>query len=173
MDFRQAPHPGELSWLPPTGFGKTKTAAATYGGKKIVIQTPVCRTRMFKDPRSTTLYLSLSGGNHVHEEFEHFIESLEKHAASLPHAEHLELSSCLRNGSMRLTAWDDVQWFDHDGMYLKEAPKSIDSCACTVEFGGCWVTDQKWGLRWSIKQIRLSASAPIVSTPVAEYAFLD
>lgn len=172
MDFRQAPCPSELSWLSPTGFGKTKTAAATYGGKKIVLQTPQCKTRMFKDPRSTTLYLSLSGS--LHQDFEGFIESYEKYAAGLPHAENIEVSSCLRNGSLRLTAWDDVQWFDTDGIFLKEAPKSIDSCVCTVEFGGCWVTEQKWGLRWSIKHIRLVETSPYIEPRQnPEYAFLD
>lgn len=132
----------------------------------------MCRTRMFKDPRSTTLYLSLSGP--VNEEFHEFVESYEKYASGLPHAENIELSSCLRNGSLRLTAWDDVQWFATDGTFLKEAPKSIDSCMCTVEFGGCWVTEQKWGLRWSIKQIRLVDSPYIEPRQkVAEYAFLE
>ena len=172
MDFRQAPRSSELSWVSPKGFGKTKTAAATYGGKKIVIQTPPCKTRMFKDPRSTTLYLSLSGN--VGEDFREFVESYEKYATGLPHAENIELSSCLRNGSLRLTAWDDVQWFDTDGTFLKEAPKSIESCMCTVEFGGCWVTETKWGLRWSIKHIRLMDTSPYAEPrPKPEYAFLD
>lgn len=171
MDFRTAPAPTDLVWQGPRGAGKTKTCPATFQGKKFVIQTPLCKTRMFKDPRSTTLYLSLI--DDLQQKFGEFIDVYEKHAAQ---HQTVELSSCLRNGSFRVTAWDDVQWFDDKGTYLKDTPTSVDSVVCVMEFGGVWVTETKWGLKWSVKQL-MTKSAPAYPTPTSDpkpqYAFLD
>lgn len=175
MDFRTAPSPADLTWQGPRGAGKTKTCLATFQGKKFVIQTPACRARMFKDPRSTTLYLSLT--DDLQQKFGEFVAAYETFAAKHQTFEPtVELSSCVRNGSFRVVAWDDVQWFDEQGVYLKEAPKSLDSVVCVVEFGGLWVTDTKWGLKWSVKQIMTkSESGKVVEKkpPSASYAFLD
>jgi hypothetical protein len=178
MDFRVAPKPAEFAWHAPRGgVGKTKTCGATYLGKKIVVQTPSCAARMFKDPRSTALYLSLT--DDVQREFGDFVKSYEDHAAKelVGTLAEKELSGCLRNngGSFRVTAWDDVQWFDHKGTFLKEPPTSVNSIVCVMEFGGVWVTDAKWGLKWRVSQImtgppeNTSSSAPASSS----YAFLE
>ena len=176
MDFRLAPKPTELAWLAPRGFGKTKTAAATSGGKKFVIQTPVCGVRMFKDQRSTTLYLSVN--DDVRQEFAEFLKAYEEYAAGLPHAAGIELSSCIRNTSVRLMVWDDAQWFDQGGNFLKDPPTSIDACACILEFGGCWISADKWGLKWRVTQVQLcdSSETPAAREPPAKpaaFAFLD
>lgn len=157
MDFRTAPQPSELTWVGPRGFGKTKTAGATYGGRKLLIQTPICATRMFKDPQSMTLYLSLT--DDIQKQFGDFVQSYETYAAGLPHAADIELSSCLRNGSFRLTVWNDAQWFDASGVYLKEPPSAIHSCAAILEFQGCWVSGTKWGLKWKATQIKMGVVA--------------
>lgn len=170
MDFRVAPGPSELTWSAPTGFGKTKTAGATFGGKKIMVQTPAFKARMFKDPRSTTLYLSLAGD--IGEAFSTFVESYESFASTKLEG---ELSSCLRNGSFRVTAWDDVQWFDAAGVFLKESPTSLDAVVVAMEFGGCWVSNGKWGLKWRVQQIK-AVSSPATPKPdvsKTEYAFVD
>jgi hypothetical protein len=171
MDFRVAPLPSELTWSAPVGFGKTKTAGATFGGKKIVVQTPPFKARMFKDPRSTTLYLSLAGGTGP--AFAKFVESYETFVS-----ENLGLgepSSCLRNGSFRVTAWDDAQWFDCDRTYMKEPPTSLDVVIVSMEFGGCWISGGKWGLKWRIRQIKLAPSndGPSNDGPSNGYAFVD
>ena len=185
MDFRVAPKPTEFAWQAPRGgVGKTKTCGATYLGKKIVVQTPLCAARMFKDPRSTSLYLTLT--DDLQREFGDFVKLYEDHAAKelVGTLTDKELSGCLRNngGSFRVTAWDDVQWFDQKGTFLKEAPTSVDSIVCVMEFGGVWVTDTKWGLKWRVSQI-MTAEKPAYPTPTAAqtpkpptlvpYAFLE
>jgi len=170
MDFRLAPSAPELTWLAPRGFGKTKTAAATYNGKKIVVQTPPCPTRMFKDAGSKTLYMRLDESE-VHREFAAWIESYEAHAAPL---HEVEMSPSLRNGSFRLMVWDDAQWFDAAGTFLKDPPAVVEKCTCIMEFGGCWVSASKWGLKWRVTQVQLQDPAgPGDAPPPPKYGFID
>lgn len=169
MDYRVAPQPSELAWLPPRGFGKTQTVAAMYAGKRIAIQTPVVSTRVYRDPRSVTLYLA------VDDVFASFIQSYEDHAASLPYVAAVERSPAIRNGNLRVTVWEnEAQWFDVDGTFLAQPPAVVRKCACVLEFGGCWISNEKWGLKWRVTQIRLVESDDdCVKKPDTGYAFLD
>lgn len=135
---------------------------------------------MFRDPRSTTLYLSLEGD--IGTAFSAFMTSYETYVAEK--FEYGELSTCLRNGSFRVTAWDDVQWFDEAGAFLKDPPASVDGVACVLEFGGCWVGAAKWGLKWRVQQIQArprprpakrpgQGQEPSQQQQQQQYAFLD
>ena len=181
MDFRAAPLPAEFTWLAPRGgpTAKSKTAAATFGGKKIQVQTPECATRLFADASSKTLYLDLPDASDVHREFAAFVQAFEDYAAvKFP---EVECSPSLRNGSLRLVAWDDVQWFDAQGAFLKDSPKVVQKCACVLEFAGCWVSAARWGLKWRVVQVQVFPGDDAVHTTVqrppapslAAYAFVD
>jgi hypothetical protein len=184
MDFRAAPQPSELTWLAPRGgpTARSKTAAATYNGKKILVQTPECATRMFVDMSSRTLYLQLPGDSDIHADFAQWIQSYEDFAASK--FEGVEVSPSVRNGSLRLMVWDDTQWFDDSGTFLKDPPKALDKCTCILEFGGAWVSPGKWGLKFRATQIRAASGGGGGGSgsgsgsgngggPKKEYAFLD
>lgn len=169
MDFR-AISPSELTWLPARGMGKTKTAVATLHGKKITIQTPTCPTRMFTDAGSRTLYLKLDDSE-VHRHFATWIEALE---AAAPDMNDYEKSPSLRNGSLRLMVWDDAQWFDASGAFLKDPPKAVGKCTCVLEFGGCWIsTGARWGLKFRVSQIQVAAEDPDPPAKAKSYSFID
>ena len=183
MDFRQAPAPETLAWQPPRGAGKTKTATATFAGKKIVVQTPECAARAFKNAGSTTLYLALDRSNNdVHAAFATWIETLESYALAT-HRDafaNLAMSTSVRdNGSFRLMVWDDAQWF-HQNAFFKDGVPEIaagQGATCIVEFCGCWSTDATWGLKWRVTQVQLGgvgektpARAPVATV---NYAFAD
>lgn len=182
MNFTLAPKPSELSWGAPRGNGKTQTASATFGGRRLSIQTPPCATRMFREASSTTLYMVLD--TQVHRSFRAFVERLEAYAADLPFARDLAMSSSIRerpgeHPSFRLNVWE-TQWFDEGGTFLKEPPMRIDGCSCILEFQGCWVGQTSWGLKWRVQQVRLEEAKSSSSSSTAKsgtgpkpYAFLE
>jgi len=176
MNFKLAPAPRELTWSAPRGNGKTQTASVTFGGRRLSIQTPPCTTRMFREASSTTLYMGLD--TPIHREFQAFVERLESFASDLPFAQHLSLSSCIKerpggNPSFRLNVWE-TQWFDESGRYLKEPPMRVNGCTCILEFQGCWVGQTSWGLKWKVQQVRLEEmSTNIPPQQNTQYAFLE
>jgi hypothetical protein len=176
MNFQLAPKPHEFTWTPPKGNGKTKTAAATFGGRRISIQVPPSHTRFFREQSSTTLYFVLDSD--IHKKFQTFIENLESHASDFPHATNRELSSCIRqrpgeHPSFRLNIWE-TQWFDQSGGYMKDPPMTVEGCSCILEFNGCWVGESSWGLRWKAVQIQLvDMPEDIKPLPKPQFAFLD
>lgn len=175
MDFRLAPNPCELSWQPPRGIpAKTRTAAATFQGKKLVVQTPECPVRLFRNQGSVTLYLDLTSSE-IAKEFGAWVESCE-HAASTVLEEWCPVdakSPSVRNGSLRLMIWEDAQWFDGAGVYLKEPPDGpIATASCILELQGCWVGTGKWGLKLRATQIQVQKGKAPPPAPSA-YAFLE
>lgn len=167
MDFRVAPTASELTWAPPRGTaGKTKTAAATYDGKRLRIQTPQCVAKLYKNTNGMALSIS-PGGDDIGRQFVEFLESYERVVASKAFAP--EVSKTVYNGAIRLMCWDDTQWFDDAGTFLREAPDSVGSVICVLEFVGCWATAQRWGLKWRVVQVKVCSSEE--DTP--QFAFLD
>lgn len=160
-----APHPSLMTWTPPTG-ARSKSIFATFQGRKVRIQTPPCRCRIFRDSGSASLYI-YSDGHPVQDEFWAYVRSLEGYCASLKDVHHLEASSCIRNEtSIRLNVWESTDWFDADGRYV-QSPESVQCCSCILEFAGCWIsTTQKWGLKWKVTQI-MEGSLP------TDHDFLD
>ena len=137
---------------------------------------------MFKDTSSTTLYLELDQSE-IHQQFATWIESYESFVETNVQVGAASKSASLRNGSLRLMIWDNVEWFDASGAFLKEAPGVVKRCACAMEFLGCWVTDRSWGLKWRVSQIQvmppaLGTDAPprfssVPAAPARGYAFQD
>lgn len=176
MNFQVAPQPHELTWTAPKGNGKTKTASATFGGRRLTIQVPPSHTRVFREQSSTTLYLLLDSP--LHNKFQTFLQGLESHASQFPHATDRDLSSCIRqrpgeHPSFRLNVWE-TQWFDQAGVFLKDPPLSFDACSCILEFNGCWVGESSWGLKWKAIQIKVEdMDGSVAPPPSPEYAFVD
>lgn len=153
-----------MTWTLPTGPGATKTIHATFHGKKLRVQTPVCRCKVFKDTASAALYLYFDDST-LHRDFEAYVHDLESFAAEMSCLHHLESRSCLRTShagtSMRFNVWESTQWYDEDGEYLKESPQ-MRGCSCIVEFRGCWVSQTGWGLKWNVVQIKQARPPPPV-----------
>jgi hypothetical protein len=124
---------------------------------------------MFRDGHSTTVYLRLRGP--LGEAFANFVDSFERYAST--EFEFGEVSSCLRNGSLRISVWDDAQWFDEAETHVPdpETLMGMTAAACLLEFGGCWITGAgRWGLKWRAMQIR---AAVIPTGPPTGSLFLD
>lgn len=153
MDFRLAPDPRVMTWAPPTGT-RSKSVFATFQGRKLRIQTPKCRCRLFRDSATASLYL-YSDGHEVQDDFLMYVKGLEDYCSSLAFLRDSELSSCIRNErSIRLNVWESTEWFDLEGVHV-QSPETINGCSCILEFTGCWLsTGQKWGLKWKVMQIK-------------------
>ena len=158
MHIAKLPEPDKYLWSNPRGNGKTKTAAATYAGKRIRFQLPPCRCRLFDNQGSHTLYLTLE--NTVQKQFEERILEYETYAATVVSAlagdGPLRLLSSIRSGHVsdfRLSVWE-TEWFDETGTYTSEAPTEMVACSCILEFQGVWIGSDTYGLKFRPVQIR-------------------
>ena len=156
-----------LRWASPPrtarGGSKYRTAPATLqDGTKLTFQTPTCSAKVYKNPSSTSLVLTLND-----DAFAAWILEIED-AARVASVDDdwcvpASMSSCLRAGTLRLAVWDDVQWFGVAGEYAKEAPppSSVHAAAALIELGGAWVSDASWGLKLRVVQIRQATCANV------------
>lgn len=161
MDCRLAPHPSLLTWTPPTG-ARSKAVYATFQGRKLRLQTPLCRCRLFRDSATASLYL-YADDIEAHNDFWAYVQSLEEYCLQLVSLRHLEMSSCIRNGtSIRLNVWESTEWFDDEGKVSDDA--DVEACRCLLELTGCWISPQKWGLKWKVVQIKKQAPAATPAT---------
>jgi hypothetical protein len=155
MDFRLAPDPRVMTWAPPSGGARSsKSVFATFQGRKLRIQTPKCRCRMFRDGATSSLYL-YSDDHEVQQDFLKYVTALEDYCSSLTYLRNCELSSCVRNEtSVRLNVWESTEWFDLEGLHVP-SPESLNACSCILEFTGCWLSaGQKFGLKWKVVQVK-------------------
>lgn len=162
-----APDPRVMTWTSPTGT-KSKSIFATFQGRKLRIQTPACRCRLFRDSSTASLYL-YADPTSLHESFWSYVSSLETFCSAIPHMKDLEASSCIRNEtSIRLNVWESTEWFDMQGVHV-QSPETLAACSCILEFTGCWLSATgKWGLKWKVVQIK---EEPV--PPKQELQFLD
>lgn len=171
MNFQVFPQPSEFVWSSPKGNGKTQTASAIREGRRLSLQVPACRTRMFRETASTTLYLCLD--TPIQKDFGAFVKRYEDYISTMEFARERTLSSCIKdtqNTSFRLPVWE-TQWFDQTGTYLKEAPAQVHGCSALLEFQGCWVNATHYGLKFKVVQIRLEDC--VQDTCNNSFAFLE
>jgi hypothetical protein len=203
MDFRSL-EPADLRW--------TRGGGAPGGARvrpQPTIQTPRCRARVTEiAPGRARVDLRLADitepepadGPALFEAFAGTCEALEAGAA---HALGLGgdgtskalFATVLRGGggAMRVTAFDECEWFDADGAFLKgeaatAARAAAGEASCVLTLTGAWESGARWGLRWKVVQVKLwpraaagdDATAHAVPMPKpkpkpqpAEYAFID
>lgn len=172
MHISQLPKASEYHWTSPQGRGKTKTASATYLGKRITFQVPPCRCRLFSDNGSHTLYLSLE--QEIHVAFQRIIEAYEAYMPEVLGCDieydilpSIRVSEGGYSGrsftSFRLPVWE-TQWFNESGGYLRDAPSpsEIGVCSCMLEFQGIWMSSSsppKTGLKFRCIQVKIEPSS--------------
>lgn len=155
MDFRSVT-PSSLTW---STLSRGQPVARTPQGGKVVVQTPTCPCRVsMHSPGMFRIDMSLRAHVPIHAAFMDWVSDIEESAT-----EHLRIpkmrSSCVYNGNLRLMAFSDTLAFDASGS-LSADLMSAAACACVVELQGCWTTDQKWGLRWKVVQVKFTHEAP-------------
>lgn len=104
-------------------------------------------------------------GHPMHAPFLDFVHALERHALENNAAAKAGHSwcSCVDNGlapRLRLSAFSDTLFFDKDGT-LHANPTRMTACVCLCELVGAWTTQDRWGLRWKVLEIKACA-APTV-----------
>lgn len=168
MDFRKLADPKLLQWtFPRATRGKYRTApATTRDGTKVSLQTPTLPTKIFQNGAMHTVLMTLAPDhNATHAEFVEWLGKAEE-AAAAQSAQWFSgfpppITPCMRNKgfsntvTLRLTAFDDVQWFDRSGEHVREPDVSnIRESAAVLELNGTWITDASWGLKLRLVQLR-------------------
>lgn len=168
MDFR-AIDATSLSW---NSWYKGQPVARLAGGGRLQVQTPTAACRVsVAHPGMYRVELSLRPDVAAHAAFREWVADIER-SAERAAAEDTELaawmgvkqrSATVYNDTMRLTAFSDTLTFDQHGT-LSAALMDAAACACLLELSGCWSSDQRWGLRWRIVQLKFDTVAPTFPT---------
>lgn len=137
---------------------------------------PVTPVRV-QTPPATCVITSVAGrhavelslvGHPMHGPFVDFVRELERHAGDHAgdHArDHAERTwcSCVVDGltpRFRLSAFSDTLFFDRDGVPLGD-PTRVAACACLCELVGAWLTEDRWGLRWKVLELKACAAPSV------------
>jgi hypothetical protein len=138
-------------------------------GCKATVQTPLCGCRVTKAGLDA-LRLDVSLLPHVpqHAAFCEWLERAEE-AAEAALSPQRPRSSCVFRGNLRLMAFKgSVRVYDHDADEWagdEDDLLSASSVACVIDLQGIWTTDNRWGLRWRVSEVRFSRAAPELPAP--------
>jgi hypothetical protein len=155
MDFRTI-EPGSVRWAAgPRG----PTASLPAGRERVTVQSPACPVKVSTlRPGMLRVQLCL-GGAGARRAFARWVEQVEAAAAAAPELAAWRGARARSSGvfrdEMRLTAFSDTPAFDASGRMSAELP-SATSAVCILQIQGGWTTDDKWGVRWKIVQLKFS-----------------
>ena len=199
MNFRNArPLFERLLWR---GYAKSQSAKLVTGGA-VTIQTPRCPCSVSPGPGSgmVRLRLALREFDEVHRDFIDFLQFVDDVAArqmdKCAASSSREMSSSVyvrEDGEASVSAMTffECEWFDESGNVVgdpmgdrADVVKRGSSAACIWEFGGVWMNDSRWGVKWNVKQVKVYAPhkaeqpqpQPALAVPVrssAGFLFLD
>ena len=199
MNFRGARSLFErLLWR---GYAKSQSAKLATGGA-VTIQTPRCPCSVSPGPGSgmVRLRLALREFDEVHRDFIDFLQFVDDVAArqmdKCAASSSREMSSSVyvrEDGEASVSAMTffECEWFDESGNVVgdpmgdrADVVKRGSSAACIWEFGGVWMNDSRWGVKWNVKQVKVYAPhkaeqpqpQPALAVPVrssAGFLFLD
>lgn len=161
MDFRKV------------GLEALRWGAAWYRGQplarlgdscKVIVQTPMAPCRVsFAGGGMHRVELAMVPGVKAHDQFWAWVSAVEAAAAASPDLEEWRggrsPTACIFRGSMRLMVFADTLAFDASGA-LSADLMSAAACSCLIELQGCWKTDDKWGVRWKVQQIKFDSTPP-------------
>lgn len=171
MSFRAAaPIFQQLRWR-----SYAKSMSASLPDKcKIQVQTPrfPCVLEPGPGVGMTRLRLVLSARKALHREFMDFLEHVEgvtvrqvtQGTAAGAEMQHRDLSSSLyvyeESATLGLMVFSECQWFDHTGTIIDEditeyASSRKLSAAAMCDFGGIWLSESRWGLKWTVREVKL------------------
>ncbi len=149
MDFRLV-NPEHVTWK--RGHG-TSVVAKTTGGTKIVVQTPKCSCDVtVNSPGVFRVRMTLKQFEPVHREFEDWLRRVENHASG-PWKTGKTARSAVYSSTFSVMAFSDTLVFDDAGK-LSADILDAKSCSAILELSGAWTTDDAWGARWKIVQLK-------------------
>lgn len=182
------------------GYAKSQSAKLATTGGHVTIQTPRCPCSVSPGPGTgmVRLRLALQEFNEVHRDFIEFLQFVDdvaaRQMAKCAASSSRDMSSSVyvrEDGEASISAMTffECEWFDESGEIIGNpfGDRTVErgaTAACIWEFGGVWMNDTRWGVKWTVKQVkvykpsplqqqhqRLSSSPPLaVSTP---FMFLD
>ncbi len=144
-----------------------KSMSASLPDKcKIQVQTPrfPCVLEPGPGVGMTRLRLVLSAGKALHREFMDFLEHVEGVTTRQVTQGDRDLSSSLyvyeESATLGLMVFSECQWFDHTGALIEEdimeyARSRKLSAAAMCDFGGIWLSESRWGLKWTVREVKL------------------
>ena len=136
-------------------------AVACDAGGAVRVQTPPCRCFVVPGPGRYTLRLYLDSP--LGRDFADFLGRVD--ALLAPHHDGMQTSSAVWNDSLKLTAFDDAQFFDLAGAAVPD-PSGMRACSAVVELGGSWAVNGRWGTRWRVIQVKEATKpAPVPRAP--------
>lgn len=149
MDFRLV-NPENVTWK--RGHG-TSIVAKTTDGTKIVVQTPKCACNVtVNSPGVFRVRMTLKQFDPVHREFEEWLRRLEDHASG-PWKTGKTVRSAVYSSTFSVMAFSDTLVFDDAGK-LSADILDARSCSAILELSGAWTSDDVWGSRWKIVQLK-------------------
>ena len=159
MDFRTI---GRIQW-------SASGQARAEGGGAVVAQTPRCACRVsVVSAGMYRLQLQLPADSELHAAFARWLREAEDSACQSPALEatraNRTLSTTVWNDSMRLTAFSDTLAFDAEA---RLSPRLVDATAatCIIRLQGVWTTQERWGLRWQISQVKFDTEGAAAPPP--------
>lgn len=159
MDFR-ALDLAAVRVSPGRGAAVACDAGGGAGGA-VRVQTPPCRCFVVPGPGRYTLRLYLDSP--LGRDFADFLGRVD--ALLAPHHDGMQTSSAVWNDSLKLTAFDDAQFFDLAGAAVPD-PSGMRACSAVVELGGSWAVNGRWGTRWRVIQVKEATKpAPVPRAP--------
>lgn len=187
MNFRNArPLFERLLWR---GYAKSQSAKLATGGA-VTIQTPRCPCSVSPGPGSgmVRLRLALREFDEVHRDFIDFLQFVDDVAArqmdKCAASSSREMSSSVYvredgDASVSAMTFFECQWFNESGDLVgdpmgdrADTVKLGGSAACIWEFGGVWMNDSRWGVKWNVREVKVYAPAhtapaqPALAVPV-------
>lgn len=150
MDFRTV-NPEHVVWK--RGHG-TSIVAKTTDGTKVVVQTPKCAcTVTVHSPGMFRVSMKLKNFDTIHRDFAEWLQRIEDHAAG-PWKTGRTARSSVYSSTFSLTAFSDTLVFDESGKLSADILEAR-SCSAIVELSGAWTSDDAWGARWKIVQLKI------------------
>ena len=166
MSFRAAaPMFQQLRWR---AYAKSMSASLPDKAK-VRVQTPrfPCVLEPGPGVGMTRLRLVLSARTALHREFMDFLEHVEGETARQVGGaamQYRDLSSSLYvsedSATLGLMVFSECEWFDHsgtiiDGDIMEYAGSNKLSAAAMCDFGGIWLGEGRWGLKWTVREVKL------------------
>ena len=191
MNFRNArPLFERLLWR---GYAKSQSAKLVTGGA-VTIQTPRCPCSVSPGPGSgmVRLRLALREFEEAHRDFVDFLQFVDDVAArqmdKCAASSSREMSSSVYvredgDASVSAMTFFECEWFDESGNVVgdpmgdrADTVKRGSSAACIWEFGGVWMNDNRWGVKWNVREVKVyaprapHAEQPALAVPVRSSA---
>ncbi len=152
-------------------YAKSQSAKLAATGGHVTIQTPRCPCSVTPGPGTgmVRLRLALQEFNDVHRDFIDFLQFVDEVAArqmtkcAAKSSREMSPSVYIRedgDASVSAMTFFECEWFDESGEIIGNpaGDRTVDrgsTAAAIWEFGGVWMNDTRWGVKWTVKQVKV------------------